>query len=191
VAKGDFKADPREIIRAHRRTYANVLTGKQSMLDRLVFEGAPFVVVGVCVGLDVRLSSAASVGLLTVTGVLATLLFGVLVELSTHAMDVANEPPEPGPATSQHAIFIEELAANTAYASLMCIAAAVIFVVASISSAWTLRVFTALGLGLSAHLALVLMMVMKRVFTLTVERLNRVRTGADLPTKSAAKQKAS
>lgn len=191
MARGDFKADPREIIRAHRRTYANALTGKQSALDRVAFEGAPLALMGLCVGLGVRLSSAASAGLLTVTGILASLLFGVLVELSTHAMNLADSRPEPGAATSQHAVYVEELAANTAYASLVCIAAAITFVVTSISSAWTLRIFTALGLALSAHLALVLMMVMKRVFTLTVQQLNRARTRADLAADPAAERRAS
>lgn len=178
MARGDFKADPREIVRAHRGTYVNALTGDRSWLDLIAFEGSPLVVLAICLALKIRLSPTASVGLLTVSGFLATLLFGVLVELSTHAMDMADDPPKPSSSTSQHAIFIEELAANTAYASLICIAAAIAFVVTSISSAWTLRIFSALGLALGVHLVLVLTMVMKRVFSLTVERLNKVRTGS-------------
>jgi hypothetical protein len=96
-------------------------------------------------------------------------------------MDLADDRPLPGPTTSQHAIYLEELAANAAYASFVCIFAAVVFVVASIGSHWVLRISSGLGLAIGAHLVLVLMMVMKRVFSLTQERLRRARTGADLP----------
>jgi hypothetical protein len=181
VAKGDFKADPREIIRAHRRTYANVQTGRQSRLDRLTFEGLPAVTLSACVGFDIRLNSAASVGLLTVAGLFALLLFSVLVTLSARAMDMADDPPGPGPAASRQAIFVLELSANTAYASLVCILAAIVFVIASISSGWVLRISSGLGLALGVHLVLVLMMVMKRVFALTQERLRRARTAGDRP----------
>jgi hypothetical protein len=113
-------------------------------------------------------------------------LFGVLVELSARAVDMADEPSEPGPATSRQAIFILELAANTAYASLVCIFAAVVFVVASISAGWTLRVSSGVGLALAAHLILVLMMVMKRVFALTEERLQKARTSGERTPSSTA-----
>ena len=179
MARGDFKADPREIIRAHRSTYADARTGRPLFRDRLTFDGPPVAVLAICLGLDVRVPSLASVGLLTVAGLLGTLLFGVLVELSTRAMDMADDRPEPSAATSQHAIFIEELSANTAFASLMCVFAAIVFVVASIGTGWVLRVSSAVGLALGVEVVLVLMMVMKRVFALTQERLTRARTGAD------------
>jgi hypothetical protein len=157
-----------------------VRTGQPRWQDRLTFEGWPVAVFGGCLALNVRLNSGASAGLLTVTGLLGIFLFGVVVQLSARAMDLADARPEPGPATSEHAIYLEELAANAAYASLVCIFAAVVFVVASIGSHWVLRISSALGLAISAHLVLVLMMVMKRVFALTQERLRRARTGADL-----------
>lgn len=191
MAKGDFKADPRGIIRAHRRTYVDARTNRPLWRDRLTFDGLPIAVLGACLGLDVRLPAAASVGLLTVAGLLGTLLFGVLVELSTHAMDMADDRPEPGPATSQHALIVEELAANTAYASLMCIFAAIVFVVASIGTHWVLRVSSAVGLALGAQVVLVLLMVMKRVFALTQERLRRAHTGADRPTGTIRGRRAS
>jgi hypothetical protein len=131
------------------------------------------------------------VGLLTVAGLLGTLLFGVLVELSTRAMDMADGSPEQGPATSRHAIFIGELAANTAYASLMCIFAAIVFVTAAVGTHWVLRISSAVGLALGIHLVLVLMMVMKRVFALTIERLTRARTGADRPSGTVGSRRAS
>jgi hypothetical protein len=62
----------------------------------------------------------------------------------------------------------------------------VVFVVASIGTHWILRVSSALGLAIAANLVLVLMMVMKRVFALTQERLRRARTGADRPSQQLA-----
>jgi hypothetical protein len=98
--------------------------------------------------------------------------------------------PPKGPDTSAHVIYLQELAANAGYSSLVCLAAAVVFVVASVTSHWALRVSSAFCLAIGAHLLLVLMMVMKRVFNLTVERLTRARTGRDL-TEESARQRAS
>jgi hypothetical protein len=191
VAKGDFKADPREIIRAHRRTYIDARTGERSWRDRAVFEAVPAAVAVVCLIFNVRLNGGAITGLLTVAGLLGVLLFGVLVQLSTHAMDLADERPEPGPETSAHVIYVSELTANTAYASLICIFTAIVFVVASIGSGWALRISSAVGLALSVQVVLVLMMVMKRVFLLTQERLTWARTGADRPSGTVGGRRAS
>jgi hypothetical protein len=188
VAKGDFKANPRDIIRAHRSTYVDARTNKTRWQDHLTFEGVPAAVFAGCLAGDVQLGSAASAGLLTVMGLLALFLFGVVVQLAARAMDLADARPEQGLATSQHAIFLEELAANASYASLVCILAAAVFVVASIGSGWVLRISSALGLALGAHLVLVLVMVMKRVFALTQERLYRARTGTDLPDRSSKRR---
>ena len=179
MARGDFKADPRNIIRAHRRTYLDAGTGRTRWQDRLTFEGVPLVAFVLCVIFNVQLKSAAGVGLLTVMGLLSVFLFGVVVQVSARAMDLADERPERGPATSEHAINLEELAANAAYAALVCIFAAVVFVIVSISTHWVLRVSSALGLALGVHLVRVLLMVMKRVFALTQSQLRRARTGAD------------
>jgi hypothetical protein len=188
MARGDFKADPRIIIREHRRTYASARTAQPRRRDRLMFEGLPVVVFGLCMYFDVQLSSGASAGLLTVSGVLSVFLFGVMVQLWARAMDLADAQPEPSPATSQQANSLEELAANAAYAVLVCIAAAVVFVVASIGTSWVLRVSSALGLAVGVHLILVLLMVIKRVFAQTQERLVRARTGADREEKPARRR---
>jgi hypothetical protein len=179
MTSGNFKADPRSIIRAHRRTYVNA-EGAPRWQDRLTFEGLPFVVLATCVICDVRLSTGASVGLLTVSGVMSVFLFTVVIQLWARAMDFAVERPEPGPVTSAEATSLEELTANAGYASFVCVLATVIFVITSISSGWALRISSAVGLGVGTHLVLVLMMVMKRIFLQTQERLGRARTGADL-----------
>jgi len=60
---------------------------------------------------------------------------------------------------------------------------AIIFVIAATASKQLLEAASGIGLALGAHLVLVLLMVMKRVFALTQERLVRARTGADQPTR--------
>ena len=94
-------------------------------------------------------------------------------------MEWADEAPEPSGATSEHALYLRELAANAGYSALVCVAAAITYVVTSTTAHRKLEVASAIGLALGTHLVLVILMVMKRVFALTEERLNRVRTGAD------------
>lgn len=174
-----MKANPRAMIRAHRRTYIDVRTGKRRWQDVALNEGVP-VLLGIgCLIANVKLPVAASVGLLTVSGLLSAFLFGVMLQVSERAMDWADSSPAPGPDTSSHAIYLGELAANSGYASLVCIVTSAVFVVASASSGWLLRISTAVGLALALHMGLVLLMVMKRVYALTTERLNRARTGPD------------
>jgi hypothetical protein len=177
VARGDSKVNPRKIISAHRHTYVDAQTGKRRWQDNATLEGVPAVIGVVCLTCDVRLSSGASTGLLTVSALLSVFLFTAMLQMSERAMEWADSRPPVGPETSAHAAYLEELAANSSYASLVCATAAVTFVVASGGSGWVLRVASAVGLALAAHLALVLVMVMKRVFLLTQDRLNRARTG--------------
>jgi hypothetical protein len=136
------------------------------------------VVAAVCAALQVKLPSAASVGLLTVSGLLSAFLFGVMLQISDRAMSWADTEPPRGADTSEHAIFLEEIAANAGYASIVSIAAAVVFVVATVTTKTALVVATAIGLGIAVHMGLVLFMVMGRVFALTQNRLNRARAGA-------------
>jgi hypothetical protein len=181
VARRDAKIDVRNIVSVHRRTYVVARTNQPRLRDHLLLEVTPALVAGGCLLGDVRLQTGTAVGLLTVSGILSALFFGVLLQVSDRAMNWADAGPTPGEATSDHATFLEELAANAGYAALVCIAAAAVYVAASVSSGWPLRVYSAIGIGLGAHLVLVLLMVMKRVFALTQERLNRARTGAGLP----------
>jgi hypothetical protein len=136
-------------------------------------------VLGVCIWQDVHLGATTATALLTATSLLSALLFGVMLQISGRAMDWADSKPEPGKSTSDHAQYLEELAANAGYASLVCIVDAIVFVVAATASKRLLEAASGIGLALGAHLVLVLLMVMKRVFALTQERLIKARTGAE------------
>lgn len=178
---GDAKPDPLVLIRAHRKTLVTADNGKPRWQDTLVLSGLPLAIGIASVVLDWQLGTAASAGLLTASGLLGAFLFGVMLQVFERATDWADSRPEPGEATSVHARSLRELAANSGYASLICIAATVTYVVATLTSGWALRLSTAVGLALGVHLVLVLLMVMKRVYLLIEGRLNRAESGADRP----------
>lgn len=177
--RGDLKASPWSIIRAHQRTYVSARSGRPRWQDYAVFDASPILVALICVRLHLKLSVGASAGLLSASALLSALLFGVMLQISDRALSLADDPPEPGRDTTEHVLFLKELAANAGYAALVCIAAAGAYIVASTTSHLKLEIATAIGLALGWHLVLVLVMVMKRVFALTESRLNRVQTGAD------------
>ena len=172
-----MKASPLEIIAAHYKTYVDDSTGKTDWKDHALFGGVPFLLLIGCLGFEVTIPSAASVGLLTVSGLLSAFLFGAMLQVSQRAMDWSDTKPTPSSKVSEHADFLRQLAANAGYASLVSILTATIFVVASATSGKVGTVFTALGLGLAIHLTLVLAMVIVRVFALTEERLVDAETG--------------
>lgn len=180
MAKGDLKADPRPIIVAHHGTYIDVRTGRPRWQDYALLDGVPVAVTGVLLWRNLHLSKVASVGLLTVAGLLSAFFFGLMLEVADRAASWADSQPERGQATSAHATYLAELAANAGYAALVSIAVAVAFVVASTSHGWLLRSVIALGLGLGVHLVLTLVMIMKRVFNLTLQRLRIARTTGPL-----------
>ena len=104
-----------------------------------------------------------------------------MLQVADRATDWSESNPPPGRETSERAAYLEELAANAGYASLVSIVTAVLFVVASSTSDWPLRVFSALGIAAGVHLSLTLLMVMKRVFLWTQRRLVEAHTGTNSP----------
>jgi hypothetical protein len=175
-----MKADPRGLIRAHYATLVNAQTDKVRLLDHLQLEGIPALAFAICWLSGVALSESVSVGLLTVAGLLSAFFFGAMLQLSQRAMDWADSSPTPGEETSYYGRFLRQTTANAGYASLISILAAAIFVIVAASAAHhhTAQViFSAIGLGLSAHLMLLLAMVLRRLFALTDARLTDAETG--------------
>lgn len=186
-----MKADPSRLVRAHYGTLVDARNGRPLVTDYIVFVGLP-VAVGIYCGpiQQVKLPAAASGGLLTVSGLFSAFLFGVMLQVSQRAMDWADSVPRAGRDVSRHATFLRELAANAGYASLVSVVAAGLFVVAAVTSKSVLVVFSAIGLAVTVHLAAVLLMVMRRVFALTEERLKIARTGAELKPADGEPRKA-
>lgn len=178
MTNGAGKASLRVIVRAHRKTYISGRTGHPRRRDYLTFEIVPLVVAAACGWIRLKLPTAASGGLIAVAAFLSVFLFTVVVSIWSRAGDLADKVPKPSGAVTRQTKDLEDLAANSAYASVVCILASGAFVVAAVSSRWVLIVSSAVGLGLGVHLFLVLFMVMKRVFIQTQASLLRVSTGA-------------
>jgi cytochrome c biogenesis protein CcdA len=184
--RGSFKATPGGLIRAHRKTYVDARTGKRRWRDTAAFEIFPLIALAVFLVSEVTLRPNTAIGLLTVSGLLSAFLFGVMLQVSQRAVAWADAGPDRGRETSEHAIYLEELSANAGYASMVAIAAAIAFTFASthFDNEWIPRVASAIGVALGLHLVLTLLMVMKRVFALTQQRLNRARTDVTRASRS-------
>lgn len=172
-----MKASPIDLIRAHYGTLVDARTDKQRPMDHMLFEGLPLVALVASLVIGVQIPTAVSAGLLTVAGLLSAFLFQTLLQVSQRSMEWADEEPDPGPDTSRRARFMAEVAANAGYASLVCLATAAVFVVASVVDETALLICSAIGIGLAVHLTLVLLMTLARVFESTIERLDDARTG--------------
>jgi hypothetical protein len=183
--RGDLKISPWRIVRAQHETYVDARNDRPRIQDYLIFDVTPLAVAAISIWRSVKLSPAASGALLTAALLLSALLFGVMLQISQRAADWADNPPAPSKQTTDHARFLREIAANAAYSSLVCVAAAIAFVVATATGHLMLEISSAVGLALGTNLLLTLLMVIKRVFAVTEERLMRVRTGSADPTGTA------
>lgn len=144
-----------------------------------MFFALPVALGAFSVGYGFEIDETVATALLTVSGLFSAFLFGVCLQIYGRAEDFADSRPTPGETTSTNATNLVELAANAAYSSLVSIAAAIVYVFASATSGWFLRIATALGLFIGSHLVLVLFMVMRRLFLRIEGLLVRARTGAD------------
>ncbi len=187
MTNGAGKASLRAIVRTHRKTYVSGRTGRPRRRDYFTFEIVPLLVAAACGWARLKLPTAASGGLIAVAAFLSAFLFTVVVSLWSRAGDLADKAPQPRAEVTRQTKDLEDLAANSAYASVICILASGMFVVAAVSNRWVLIASSAVGLGLGVHLSLVLFMVMKRVFIQTQANLLRVSTGAGRPDRSGSR----
>jgi hypothetical protein len=173
-----MKANPWKLVQQHYRTLRNYRTEEVRKRDWALFVGVPVVVFVICLLLHLHLPKGASAGLLTTAGVLTAFFFGVMLQIAGRALEWASDRPPVGPETSWQAQFLQEIAANAGYATLVSILAAAVFVSALVATGSTaLTVLSSLGIALSVHLALMLSMVLARVYALTVNRLTDARVG--------------
>lgn len=174
-----MKANPWKLIQAHYRTLRDARTDEARWQDYAFFLGFPAAIFLGCVFVGVELPHGASAGLLTAAGVLTAFFFGVVLQIAERAMDWADRNPEPGKQTTWQVNFLKQIAANAGYACLVSIAAAAVFVVALIASKDTMLLVLAssVGLALSAHLVLLLSMVLSRVYVLISRRLTSAMVG--------------
>jgi preprotein translocase subunit SecG len=178
-----MRANPWKLIQAHYRTLRDAETGKSRWRDYALFLGFPAGVYVLCIFLGTELPPEASAGLLTATGVLAAFFFGVVLQVAQRAMDLADQTYEPksvkpDKATYWQIEFLKEIAASAGYACLISVLAAAVSLAAlAATSKWLVVVFCSLSIALGVHLALLLTMVLSRVYALIVRRLRTAKVG--------------
>lgn len=171
-----MKANPWQLIRAHHETFSNYPSGNVNRWDYVLFWGVPAIIAVVCVVLRASLPEGASIGLLTTAGVLTAFFFGVMLQVSSRAMELADQRPEAGVETTWQAEFLQQIAANAGYASLLSVVVATLFVACLLATAtWLSVILTAVGLGLAAQLGLLVSMVLTRIYALTTDRLDQAQ----------------
>lgn len=139
-------------------------------------------ITGTIVGiLGIKISQTTSTALLIVTGIFAAFFFQLSVQLLDRAANWADTTPDPKPSTSQYASLLEGLSANSIYAALIAVLATLSIVFTIITHAKSIHVtLAAASTALLAHLAMTLLLVASRVFSLTRARLNAARTGSEI-----------
>jgi hypothetical protein len=173
-----MRADPWKLIQQHYRTLRDYPTEQVRKRNWALFVGVPCVVFIGCVLVELHLPKGASTGLLTTAGVLTAFFFGVMLQVAGRALEWADSRPPVGPETSWQAQFLQEIAANAGYATLVSILVAAVSVGALIATGSIARtILSSLGIALAVHLALMLSVVLTRVYALTVNRLTDTRVG--------------
>lgn len=174
-----MKADPRKLIKAHYRTLRDQRTNKARWQDYAVFLGVPGFVAAIALIFGLELTGGVSTALLTTAGILSAFFFGVMLQVAERALEWADQPPQPGKDTDWQADFLREIAANAGYASVVSIVTAAVFVGALIAenSEVALTLLSAVGIALAIHLALMLFMVLSRIYALITDRLDGAKVG--------------
>jgi hypothetical protein len=175
----DSKIDPTPIVRAHFGTFTDGADRlrRRDLVEQVVL---PIAAGTIAWWFGAEISATTALGALTLAGLFSAFLFGLSIQLLDRSATWADTKPDPGPSTSSYANLLAEMSANAGYASLVAaIAAAACLAVAITSTGWQERVLAATVVTLLVHLGTTLLMVARRTYLLTAERLLRARTGVD------------
>lgn len=176
-AKGESKLDPTPYLKMHVRSFVqNEHVRARDVLEQYLLP----VGAGVAAfAFSVNISAPTGIAMLTLAALFAAFLFQLVIQLLDRAAAWADARPEPGPSTSRYADLLQELSGNAAYASFVsALASASALAVAISSKGLAEHILAGAAIALFAHLATTLLLVARRVFLLTVARLNDARTGA-------------
>ncbi len=183
-----MKATPLTLLRAQYATYVDDRTGRQRWRDHVAFHGLPLITFFLFCWFEVTIPTEASIGIVTVAGFLSAFLFGAMLQVSQRSLDWLDNKPTPSEDTTQHGEYLRQLAANTGYASLVSIATAAMFVISSAAKSPEVSALSsAVGFAFVLHLLLVLLMVMNRVFALTINRVIQAETGGPSITRTRSR----
>ena len=177
MRRSKIRLDP--IVKSHYQTLRDE-TGKIPRSDFAQHFIIPLSSGSIIGAIGAEISMPTSIALLTLAGIFAAFFFQLGVQLLERAASWADEGPDPGPNTSRYAMLLEELSANSTYASLIAALSAILTLIAGIiSGGWYGQTAAALAVMILAHLAVTLLYVISRVFLLTRARLIAVRTGSE------------
>lgn len=169
-----------ELCQAHLKTLYDARTNKRSTRDILEQVGIPLSVGGIAAlaGWDFSATDALIGG----TSLFAAFLFGLTIQLLGNAENLAETGARPGLETSRRIRLLEELTANAAWASLVSLGAATLLTLHAVAvSGSSPRWLSGVIAGVLTHLVIVILMVLKRVFFRTRERLVHARTSGRTP----------
>jgi hypothetical protein len=173
---GAMKWSPIDIVKEHYGTFEDASTRQVRLADYVQMAGMPALIGLFVAWRGVGIDPGLSLAMVTVSGLLSAFLFGLMIQVAARAMEWADLTPAPGRATSRQAVFLEQLAANAAYGSLLSIVTAGAFIACAETQGRSLQIASAVAATVGAHLVLTQLMVMKRVFALTKGRLIAART---------------
>jgi hypothetical protein len=180
------KVDVSPIVVDHFATLRDHARGRLSVGDWLLLVGGPAIGGGVVWGFEVRVAHPATVA--GAVGVFAGLLFALLVLAFDMAVRAASTARTSGATadTRARAQVIGELGANVAYCVLVTLAlsgllvgVALAYPAADAGGATVAPPLSALISAVGLHLALTLLMVLKRVYRLIRHELRTAAVGGE------------
>ena len=175
--KSRSSLSPQPVIVTHVRA---LLDSSTSRRRRLVFEQYLIPVVGGAISLvlDLNFSEFIGIALLTVSGILAAFFFQLSIGILSRAASWSEGSPPPSRDSTDYALLLEELSANTLYSGLVAILCAAAALGAGISTGgWYERLLVTITVVLTIHLLTTILFVSNRVFFLTRSHTIRARAG--------------
>lgn len=167
------KIDIRPIWSDHLATLQDNRSKRTSWTDRLLFFGIPVVGASIACWFKIGLTVNAVNGLLTAFAIFAGLLFNLLVMVMTFLQNTHGSPTDRMLITRKE--LLRQVSANLSFAVLssIVIVAVAIFALASTEGAWIPRAATFLLLCGSLNFSLTLLMVLRRMYFLLLNDLER------------------
>lgn len=172
------RLNPWPVVSEHFATFrqSSARMKRKDLLEQLT---PPLLLGSASVVFSAELSQTAAAGIVAATGVLSAFGFQLAVHLLHRAATWSDSGPAPSPETSQYASLIEELSANTIYASFVSGVSAILALAAGfLGGGWPERLMVGALTILLTHLVVTMTLLMTRVFLLTRAQLNNARSGS-------------
>jgi len=171
-----------EIWRDHHSTLIDARTGHTRPSDYFALYGPGLFISAGLVALElqdggnVKFGGGSVEGMLAASGLIAAFFFGLSVTMLDKSIDFDLSGPNVSPAVLDRAQRMQEVAANTAFASVVAGVTTALLVVA-VTVDGISDIAASLAVGGMATILTTGAMVLRRVYSETKDRLRNVRTG--------------